>query len=177
MTIRRALVSPKLPEFRSGNDEIDRKVSQYLNEHVANVYERIKSLTPERGEFAPIWDGGFSADPVGNIDYMDSGDTVIMWSDGMLGTSNDVFMAWAADSIPASLRPSAARYVTCQVADGVLADVFTGGVIINSDGSAEFGISESFGGGPRDALVTNDFGTAAFSQKGLPSGWIIQYAK
>jgi hypothetical protein len=48
---RRVLVSHRLPPLRSGNAEIDLWVDQYLQRHVAEVFEQIAYLTPEIGTF------------------------------------------------------------------------------------------------------------------------------
>lgn len=125
--------------------------------------------------FTPTWGGGFSSDPTGEISYLDFGAIVVMWSEGTTGLSNDVFMTWTAGSLPEEIRPSDARVIASQVADGVLSDVFDGSVIVNSDGSATFLITEV--SGVRLVSSGNSFTSGGFSVKGLPPGWLIMYAK
>lgn len=58
---RRVLVSPRLPELRSGNAELDRWVSEHLQRHIAEVFEQISFLTPEHETFTPTVRGSGTA--------------------------------------------------------------------------------------------------------------------
>lgn len=55
---RRVLVSHRLPELQSGNPIIDAWVSEHLQRFVSEVFEQIRFLTPEEGEFELDFLGG-----------------------------------------------------------------------------------------------------------------------
>jgi hypothetical protein len=159
---RRAIVSPRLPELRSGNAEIDRWVERYLQVFVTQVADRIKELTPEEGEFAPTW-LGFSTDPVGNISYQDDGEFVWLWVDAALtGVSDETFMQLSG--LPEAIRPSANRYIPCLLLDE--STLYNGLALVDSDGGITFTL---------DAGTFTDPSTLGY--KGLVGGWLIQYPK
>ena len=174
---RRALVTPRLPELRSGNAEIDRRVAQYLQEFVTTVSATISALTPEQGEFAPTWTG-FSADPTGNIHYMDFGALVVMWTSAALsGTSDDT--GFSLSGVPFALWPTTNRLVRCYVINGGF--TLGGGAEVTTTGIVQFYIEDTAGGGAGTAddnkVTPQGTGFQNTGTKGLPAGWIIQYAK
>jgi hypothetical protein len=122
--------------------------------------------------FTPTW-LDFSTDPTGEINYLDFGHIVILWLDSALsGVSDDVFMRWAAGSIPENIRPTAQRHVLCFVDDYV--STLQGSVIITPDGSATFAITQVSGVQLVD--VANNFSSPGVV-KGLPSSWLVMYQK
>jgi hypothetical protein len=175
VTIRRQLISPKLPELRSGNAELDKWVQRHLAEHVANVADRIKFLTPEIGQFNPTTWEGFSTDPVGNVSYQDFGSHVSLWVDeNLTGVSDEPFMAFTG--LPLALRPSNDRFVRCLLLDE---SSLAGGVTrVDLTGEVTFFLEEVVVSPPDGIGFANNFtDPSAAGYKGLPGGWLIQYVK
>lgn len=58
---RRVLVSPRLPELRSGNAEIDRWFQQAVQPWIAQAFEQFSFLTPDEGDWTAIVQGSGTA--------------------------------------------------------------------------------------------------------------------
>lgn len=61
MIAHSVVVAPKLPPLKSGNEELDRWVEQYLQPFVTHAFEHINGITPEAGEFTPAVRGSSTA--------------------------------------------------------------------------------------------------------------------
>lgn len=117
----------------------------------------------------PTWTG-FSADPSGNISYMDLGKIVVMWRDtSLVGTSNQTFMS--ITNIPAAIQPTSTRTGICMVADNS-AVTFLGG--FNLSGASLAFSKQAVSG---TAIIQDVTGFTAANNKGLPAGWLIVYPK
>lgn len=135
------------------------------------------NLTNSAQTFTPTGWAGFSSDPSGDISYLDFGAFVMMWRDTALtGNSDEAFMAFTG-GVPAGIRPSAGRYVRCQVIDE---NYLLGGVafIDNSGGMSFFLETVETTYTPDVIAFTNSFtDPSSAGSKGLPAGWLIMYPK
>lgn len=125
--------------------------------------------------FTPAWTG-FSADPSGDLSYMDFGALVVLWSEADLqGTSNQDFMT--ITNLPSAIRPSATRLIHC----GALRDdagstaTLTGHVSVLSTGVVHFALDDTTT--VPGLVVANPNFWTALGTKGLKGGWLIMYAK
>lgn len=130
-------------------------------------------------EFTPTAWTGFSADPSGDIGYLDFGAIVMLFvSAATTGTSDDVM--FTVSGLPESLRPTADRIVN------------SSGMINNGNaatGEAQvFSRDSVFAGTIHFAILRTDVvanyaspsynvGWTNSGNKGLNSGWIITYVK
>lgn len=127
--------------------------------------------------FTPTW-AGFSADPVGDINYMDFGAIVMMWIDepgSLTGTSDTSDMSFTG--VPAAIRPTGIRMTQANA----LIDnsgLRQGHARVLTDGSVDFWISvvNDDGAGQLYVELTSGFFHNT-SGKGLGAGWLIVYAK
>jgi hypothetical protein len=150
-------------------DMNDRQWSDFLRNSGVQGDRSVKSFTP-------TWTG-FASAPTAEISYMDFGAIVAMWEgtgSSVVGTSNSAAMAWAADSLPASIRPRGNRLVQCILINST-ATAF-GLVYVGSDGGVTFGLGNTTASSP---LVVQDLGgfNSGAVNKGLAAGWLIMYPK
>lgn len=119
--------------------------------------------------FAPAWDG-FSADPVGDMNYMNFGPVIMMWADsGLTGTSDTTNLGFS--NIPDQIVPSAQRNLPIIVMDNGVETI--GRLIVDTDGTAF--VQKAAVSGANITFSTTGF-TAA-NAKGLVTGFLILYAK
>jgi hypothetical protein len=128
-------------------------------------------------EFTPDGWGGFSADPSGDISYLDFGAIVMLWvaSGSLLGTSDAATMT--VGTLPEAIRPTALRFVRCLVMNNGF--IIGGAASIAASGSITFYAEDvSAGGvGQVDRVWLNQAGFEASGQKGLPEGFILVFSK
>lgn len=122
--------------------------------------------------FTPAWTG-FSADPSGDLSYMDLGDLVVLWNNTagqVVGTSNANTMTFT--NLPSVIRPDQSVIDSTIVIDS--GSAFHGQVSILANGTVGFTLMTVSG-----SLIQAGVGglfTAA-GNKGLPTGWLIMYPK
>jgi hypothetical protein len=135
-------------------------------------YLSISGIQAEREprEFTPTWGNDFSADPSGDISYMDFGAVVVMWSGTALTGTSDT-TTFSLSGLPDAIVPTGNRQALCILGDNNL--IKNGSVYIDTSGTMTFALSEQVGTHiePNIALFT------AASAKGLPAGWIVMYVK
>lgn len=130
----------------------------------------------EPRSFPPTW-SGFAADPVGELSYLDFGRIVFLFNDigtELVGTSNTNQMQFSG--LPASIRPSSARWVHCLVTNNDF--VTSGAVIVGSDGVVQFYADDIVNiWGAIDSPTPNIANFNNANTKGVPGGWLITYVK
>lgn len=121
-------------------------------------------------KFTPTW-VGFSADPVGDISYLDFGKIVVLWRDtALLGTSD--LGSMALSGLPEAIRPASGKVVKCFLQEGT--DVIDGSALVNDNGVVNFGASDTTTV-PGRVVYSSNFATSG--DKGLPAGFFLQYTK
>jgi hypothetical protein len=122
--------------------------------------------------FTPAWGTGeFTADPTGDVTYAERVGTVSLFLEAALvAESATGALTWDAATLPAALRPSAARTVECTLQyDDTLEAV--GQATFLPDGSAVFGVHEVDG-----AQIALDGAFQTGEDKGLPASWSAVYS-
>lgn len=154
---------PASPGAVLPRDMDSRQWSEFLTQSGLQADRTIKSFTPSS------WNG-FSADPDGEISYMDFGAIVIMWrDDNLLGTSDDTL--FTLQGVPESIRPNAPRFARAFVADNTT--IVAGAVEIGAGGAITFYVENVSGA----RIVANAAGFTAAGSKGIPLGWLVVYSK
>lgn len=123
--------------------------------------------------FTPTWGTGEfdTADPEGDVTYtLRSGVVTLTVEAALTAVSASAAMTWDAATLPADIRPAAARTVECllQYDDATEA---MGVVTLNPDGSAVFAMQEISGS---QVAVAGAFQTG--EAKGLPASWNVVYS-
>lgn len=118
--------------------------------------------------FTPTWGAGFSADPAGDLSYLDLGAVVILWTGAsMLGTSDDTGMT--ITNLPAAIQPASGnRFVPCHVVSD--SSVLVGAVNI-SGATMTFYLDEVIGTNVGPSITGFD----NTGSKGLAAGFLIVY--
>lgn len=131
------------------------------------------NMTNSVQTFTPGWTG-FSADPSGDISYLDFGAVVMLWSDSNLfGTSNA--NTFTITGLPSALQPTGIRLISCLVVDN--SSIYNGSATLNNASSTiSMSISAAFGASPN---LVGPSGTSfsTSGSKGLPGGWLLTYPK
>jgi hypothetical protein len=164
-------LNPYLRNMPKNDREWTRFVQTLNAQPVANLGNVVETFTPA------TWTG-FSADPSGDVSYLDLGAVVIMWRDTALtGTSDDTGMTFTG--IPEEIRPvSGNKTVRCLVIN----DSFTlgGAVEITTTGIAQFYLEDVAGGGAGtsddDKVTPQGTGFANTGTKGIPAGFIVMFS-
>lgn len=152
------------------NDREWMRFIQHLNaQRVRNIGDNVQTFTP-------TW-AGFSADPSGDLSYMDLGAIVVMWSDGELtGTSDDVSMQFSG--LPETIRPTVSGIgvlVPCYVINNGV--TVAGAVAVDPSGGVTAFINQAYNDGVTDMTGPAPGVFRSVGDKGLPDGWLIVYDK
>lgn len=155
---------PLSPGRISPRDMDDRQWATFVAQAGIQADSKVKTFTP-------TW-SGFSADPAGDISYLDFGKIVILFtSDALTGTSNADFMT--ITNLPESIRPPSgeARFVPAFLVDNGTS--YDGRALVLSDGNVTFYLSVVSG----TKISYSLGGFTAASTKGLDLGTWIMYSK
>jgi hypothetical protein len=129
------------------------------------------SFTNSVQTFTPTWTG-FSASPSGDLSYLDFGAYVILWNDTggqIVGTSNSTVMT--ISNLPAGITPSNDIIgPTIAIDQG---GALTGQFSVLSGGTVGFSLNAVTG----TSVASGTAGFTNSGNKGLPTGWLVVFAK
>lgn len=130
------------------------------------------SFTNAVQTFTPTW-SGFSSAPSGDLNYIDFGAYVVLWTrTALTGTSNATSMA--ITNLPSAIEPASGfQVLLCKVVNnpGV---IYNGSVALQAGtNTLSFAMDEVSGSN----ITSNSLGFTNSGSKGLAAGWIIIYAK
>lgn len=156
---------PLSPGRISPRNMDDRQWATFVAQAGIQADNRVKTFTPS-------WNG-FSAAPAMTLSYLDYGKIVQIWLDTQVtGTSNADSMVIV--TLPDEIIPSGRRVLQCIVVDNGLE--LGGYISISSGGTVLFAVEDTGGAVPNRVLADYN-GFTATGDKGLPSGFFVQYAK
>jgi hypothetical protein len=144
-------------------DMDSRQWSTFVSQSGIQADRSVRTFTPTN------W-GAFSADPTGDMSYMDFGAIVIMWTAaGFFGTSDGNNLSF--QGLPAAITPANQRSIPCIIMDNGAEKHAR--VIIDNNGQVFFQIGVVVGAN----IQYSNTGFTAASTKGLVAGWTVFYAK
>lgn len=127
------------------------------------------TLTNTAQTFTPTWTG-FSADPSGDLSYIDFGAYVMLWTSAALtGTSNAT--TFTISNLPSAIEPTSGFMILpCRVVNSNV--IYAGSASLQA-GTNDIVFAMDIVSGSN--ITSDATGFANTSGKGLPAGWLIVY--